>query len=275
MSTSIALSKCSSGWKLWQFQSENLKSVITRRQWKCICAITLQQWTEKILRRLNELVEHVASNPHPMSKNPAKKHRNFQSWSSIYTFSKLETRGYVPRLQTIYTSQQLPLDISLQCSSWTYAWAAAFQVRSASSCSVHSVFILPATFTESLLFPLPLQVHESHDIDAQTLFSMRKGENDEDKTGLNVYRGQEGNKTARIEFKPWRLYMGSSTLHGLESATKLWWSVSFYENFGMNKVIKLHVHVFWAQKTCVSSGTPVRKFLQQQSACPKMVSRIF
>jgi hypothetical protein len=31
---------------------------------------------------------------------------------------------------------------------------------------------------------------------------MRKGENDEDKTGLNVYRGQEGNKTARIEFKP-------------------------------------------------------------------------
>jgi hypothetical protein len=29
-----------------------------------------------------------------------------------YTFSKLETRGYVPRLQTIYTSQQLPLDIS-------------------------------------------------------------------------------------------------------------------------------------------------------------------
>jgi hypothetical protein len=32
---------------------------------------------------------------------------------------------------------------------------------------------------------------------------MRKGEeNDEDKTGLKVYRGQEGNKTARIEFKP-------------------------------------------------------------------------
>lgn len=45
--------------------------------------------------------------------------------------------------------------------------------------------------------------------------------------------------------------------------------------FGMNKVIKLHVHVFWAQKTCVSSETPVREFLQQQSASTKMVGIIF
>jgi hypothetical protein len=48
-----------------------------------------------------------------------------------------------------------------------------------------------------------LQIHESHDIDPQTLFSMRKGEeNDKDKTGLTENRGQEGNKTARIEIKP-------------------------------------------------------------------------
>jgi hypothetical protein len=48
-----------------------------------------------------------------------------------------------------------------------------------------------------------LQVHESHDIDAQTLFSMRKGEeNDKDQTALKENRGQEGNKTARIEIKP-------------------------------------------------------------------------
>jgi hypothetical protein len=68
---------------------------------------------------------------------------------------------------------------------------------------VHSVFILPASCTETFLFPLPLQVHESHDIDAQTLFSMRKGEeNDEDQTALKENRGQEGNKTARIEIKP-------------------------------------------------------------------------
>jgi hypothetical protein len=47
-----------------------------------------------------------------------------------------------------------------------------------------------------------LQVHESHDIDAQTLFSMRKGEeNDEDKTGLKENRGQEGNKTANQTMK--------------------------------------------------------------------------
>ncbi len=32
---------------------------------------------------------------------------------------------------------------------------------------------------------------------------MRKGEeNDKDKTGLTENRGQEGNKTARIEIKP-------------------------------------------------------------------------
>jgi hypothetical protein len=67
---------------------------------------------------------------------------------------------------------------------------------------VHGVFILPASCTESLLFPLPLQVHESHDIDAQTLFLMRKGEeNEEDKTGLKENRGQEGNKTANQTMK--------------------------------------------------------------------------